>query len=101
MAEISLVRDSGWVDRFRKYRVLVDGVCVGKIANGGSFVHQVGPSEHTIQVRIDWFGTKRQSFVAGEAPVAFKVRSNLRGWKALLALEFFFLTARWIELETA
>ena len=101
MAEMSLVRDSGWVDRFRKYTVLVDGVCVGKIANGGNFVHQVEPGEHTIRVEIDWCKTKRLSFVADEAPVAFSVRSNLRGWKMLLVYAYLFLPSRWIVLEAA
>ncbi|WP_417069814.1 hypothetical protein [Niveibacterium terrae] len=101
MAEISLVRDSGWVDRFRKYKVVVDGVCVGKIANGGSFTHQVASGEHTIRVEIDWCKTKRLSFSAGEAPVAFKVRSNLRGWKILLVTAYLVLPSRWIVLEAA
>ena len=52
----------GWYldarDRWRSYRVLVDGERVGKLRVGGRLVTSVAAGRHTVQVRIDWTGSR-------------------------------------------
>lgn len=99
MPKVVLERDSGYADRIRKYRVLVDGTDVGAIGNGGRFEHELTPGPHTLQVRIDWAKTEVMSFDAGEGDARFFVRSGLRGWKVLLASLYMLMPSKWIALE--
>ena len=41
-------------DRYRAYRVLIDGRPVGRIRRGQSVTRDVAPGSHTVQIRIDW-----------------------------------------------
>jgi hypothetical protein len=99
MSEIILTRDKGYADRLRKYVVLIDDRKVGTIANGKVEEYYVDPGEHTIQVKIDWCKTKKLAFVADRDTHLFNVKSNLRGWKIILAAVYAFLPYKWIMLE--
>lgn len=99
MPNVVLERDSGYTDRIRRYRVLVDGAEVGTIGNGGRFECEVAPGPHTLQVRIDWARTEAVPFDADGGAVRFLVRSNLRGWKVLLASVYMLMPSKWIVLE--
>src|SRR5580698_7045736 len=61
-ASISLTRDSGYADRRRQYRVLIDGVEVGRIADGATESYAVTPGNHTLVLKIDWCGSKLLNF---------------------------------------
>ena len=55
MANINITRKAGgWVDRARKYKVLVDGEERAEIGAGDSKVIPVSPGTHEVSMKIDW-----------------------------------------------
>lgn len=101
MAHITLSRDSGWTDRIRKYRILIDGKMAAEIGNGETITLPVAPGAHILQARIDWARSAPLHFNTENDGARFLVRSNLRGWRVLLAFIYAFMPMRWIRLEKA
>lgn len=86
---ISLKRDSGYADRLRKYRVLVDGQEIGRIGDSEEKTFQIAPGQHQLIVRLDWAKTPAVSFEAMQDQTAkFSCGSNLRGMRLILALYY-------------
>jgi hypothetical protein len=54
-----------WKDRYRKYRVVLDGVEVARLRNGESTSLAVSPGGHTLRIKIDWCGSPEQAFHVG------------------------------------
>jgi len=55
MANIYITRRAGgWVDRARKYKVLVDGEERAEIGAGDSKSIDVPPGSHEVSMKIDW-----------------------------------------------
>jgi len=46
-----------WRDRFRSYRVVLDGEVVGRVRSGAEAAFPVEPGPHSLDVRIDWTGS--------------------------------------------
>lgn len=55
-------RAERFADQFGQYRVIVDGRDIGGVANGQTTSFQVGPGEHTIQLRIQWCTSPQLEF---------------------------------------
>jgi hypothetical protein len=53
-AKIVVLRRTGKVDRFRSYRVLVDGERVGSLRQGEQKEFDVAPGRHKVEVIVDW-----------------------------------------------
>ena len=51
---IRLKRDSGYADRMRAYKVILDGKEVTKIRNGQQIELDVAPGNHEVYLKIDW-----------------------------------------------
>ena len=67
-ASIVLTRvKSGWRDRLRSYRVVLDGAVVARVRNRGTVALHVSPGSHEVEVAIDWVRT---------APVASTVAAD-------------------------
>ncbi len=80
MCKIQITRDSGWADRFRNYKIILDGVTIGKIANGGSETFDIESGPHELQIAIDWCTSNRVRFdTARKALIRFECESSLRG----------------------
>jgi hypothetical protein len=47
----------GYRDRFRKYKVLVDGAKVGVLKPGETVETAVPTGEHRVRIAIDWSGS--------------------------------------------
>ncbi len=45
------------VDRFRRYRILVDEQMVAKISNGETLDLRLEPGSHRLELRVDWTGS--------------------------------------------
>jgi hypothetical protein len=55
MALIRLTRDAhDWTERFRAYRVLIDGERVATVRRGETVQVTVAPGSHRVQVALDW-----------------------------------------------
>jgi hypothetical protein len=92
---IALSRDSGYADRTRKYRVLLDGVEVGRIANGEVQSIPVASGTHRLQLKIDWCSSNAVDFTAQVDQIAkFHCSSALRGWRVTFALFVVLLNPR-------
>jgi len=62
-ATIRIKRQEGaWRDRFRSYKVVVDGEVVGRIGDGGTMEFPVLLGEHTLKLKIDWTGRRELPF---------------------------------------
>src|SRR5579871_3897995 len=85
MPTLKIFRDSGYADRLRAYKIVLDDTEVAEIRDGETKQIPVSEGEHSLRIRIDWCGsdTKQFTVVADEDPV-FQVRSNLRGVRVLL-----------------
>ena len=99
MPDLIIERGRAFGDRFRPYRVMVDGAQRGLVRHGETLRLPVEPGEHTLQIRIDWTGSREVAFRAGDAPVRFTCRP---AWNPLLALVAVVATAfrvPWVRLE--
>ncbi len=101
MAILRVSRDSGYADYVRSYSIVLDGKAIGQLKNGETRDFQIPSGNHDIRVKIDWAGSKTLKFVADDAgTTAFRVSSNLRGWRLLLALWYaLFDTSSYLQLE--
>jgi hypothetical protein len=88
---ISVSRDSGYADRLRDYRVLLDGTEIGRIGNGGQKSFEIAPGHHVLIIKVDWCRSNIVSFDLADGKSAqFKCGSSLRGWR--LVLTFYYAT---------
>lgn len=91
---VTLKRDSGYVDRLRDYRVLLDGTEIGRIGNGATKSFEIPPGRHRLSVKIDWCASDEIEFQAvQDRTIAFNCSSPLRGAKPLFVL-YYVLFAR-------
>ena len=80
MCKIQIKRDSGWADRVRNYKVLVDDVEIGEIGNGKIETYNLEPGQHTLQLTIDWCSSNEIAFeLAPRETMKFSCGSSLRG----------------------
>ena len=101
MTNLTVVRDSGYADRLRAYKIVLDGAVIGTIRNGDTKTFPVLPGKHSLSLKIDWCGSKPVSFVGSDGDtLTFDAKSNLRGAKLLGALWYpLFAWNSWLLLE--
>ncbi len=100
MATLAVRRDKGYADKLRKYRILLDGLEIGQLAEGTVLRQEVSEGPHVVEARVDWCGSQPLDLhaVAGEQVVV--VRSALRGWRVMLALFYVIFNRRgYLTLE--
>ena len=86
MASVRVSRDSGYADCLRTYAVILDGKRIDCLRAGSTKQFPVPPGEHKLRVRIDWCESNTVRFTVAEDETAvFRIKSNLRGWRVLLA----------------
>jgi hypothetical protein len=102
-ATIVVRRDSGYADRLRDYRILIDGVEIGRVGNGATQDFQITSSPHQLMIKVDWGRSNIVDFDIGEGQtVRIVCGSNLRGWRIVLALyyaTFGFRSYLWLKAE--
>jgi len=64
MPQIRINRSSEYINYLRNYRIFVDGVFVGTIANGRTKEIEVSPGPHKLILKIDWCSSPALEFVA-------------------------------------
>src|SRR5262245_26768413 len=86
---IRFVRPSGYPDRIRSYKMLVNGVQVGKIANGETLEVTVAAGTAVIEATIDWAKARPLtiSTVANQT-VEIEVRNRRSALLGLWAVTF-------------
>jgi hypothetical protein len=87
LALLKIVRASGYADRLRAYKVIVDGKTAGEIRNGETKESPISRGQHDLSLKVDWCGSKTIQFTVADGDVlTFDAKSNLRGPRLLLAL---------------
>ncbi len=100
MPRLRVVRDRGWVDKLRAYRIPLDGAEVGRISEGGELRREIGEGHHVIEARIDWCGNQPLGFEAQPGEQVVLVRSGLRSWRSMLGLFYVIFNPRgYLTLE--
>lgn len=97
---IRINRKSGWVDRVRSYKVIVDGQVIGDIRNGQSRDFDLAPGHHTLMLKIDWCRSPILEFdTDGRGTVEFDCSTNLHGFAILFTLFYvLFMRNNYIRL---
>jgi hypothetical protein len=86
---LALKRDSGFADRLRQYRVILDGLEIGRIGNGEEKHFDISSGQHQLMIKVDWGRSNAVSLVAVDGQSAlFNCGSNLRGMRLLLAIYY-------------
>ena len=101
MGSLSIVRDSGYADRLRAYKIVLDGSSIGEIRNGETKQFEISPGEHELSATIDWCRTPAVRFQSSaDQNLKFQVSSNLRGVRLLWTLYYIMLaTDQYLRLE--
>lgn len=103
MTTISVSRDSGYADRLRDYRVLLDGAEIGRLGNGTAKNFEIPSGQHQLMIKVDWGRSNIVVFDFGDSQSArFLCGSNLRGWRLALAIyymSFGFRNYLWLRAE--
>lgn len=94
MPTLTVLRDKGWVDKLRKYRIMLDGVEIGKLGEGAALHKQLTDGPHVIDAKIDWCGSQPLRIEAQSEDKTVLVRSALRGWRVLLAVFYVIFNRR-------
>jgi hypothetical protein len=89
MTTISVSRDSGYADRLRDYRVLLDGAEIGRLGNGAAKNFEIPSGQHQLMIKVDWARSNIVVLDFGDGESArFLCGSNLRGWRLALAIYY-------------
>lgn len=98
---INITRESAYTDSLRNYLVELDGIIIGKIANGQSESFEVKPGTHVLRLKIDWGGSNEVKFkISKNEIIRFRCASRMKGFRAWLVIVYaVFLSNRYIELE--
>jgi hypothetical protein len=64
---IDIVRyRDGWAEKARDYRIMLDGVEVGRLPPGGSVAIPATPGFHELWLKLDWTGSSLVRFSLGQ-----------------------------------
>ncbi len=79
---IKINRTTGFIDKAREYKVMVDDRKIGILKDGDTIFFDLPKGEHTIYLKIDWCRSNKVNFFISEDEViAFDCGNSLNGWK--------------------
>lgn len=101
IARVVIRRPKQWGDRLRGYSIMIDGDKTETIRAGEEKWLEVGAGAHEVRCQIDWCGSNTVRFdLAGGDVAAFEVRTNVTGWRLLLAYVYLiFMRNRWLSVK--
>src|SRR5579862_2514953 len=105
MALVRIARTSYYPDRFRAYRIILDGKNVDTIRAGETRELLVLPGQHELSAKIDWCGSNTLEFTLTRDTdtATFHVAPSLRGVRLIQMFEWwralFFDPDSYLELE--
>jgi hypothetical protein len=73
---IIIKRVTCYADKFRAYKVLLDGTEIGDIRQGESKQFPVQEGKHTLQLNIDWCTSEPVTFDLVDKPITFVCGSH-------------------------
>jgi hypothetical protein len=105
MPFLILKREKGWADRYRSYKILLDGIKIAKIKRGEELRLPIDVGQHSLQAKIDMCCSRPISITVSQRDVSIAVKSgiaksDIKNSPELLTLLFTFYRRReWIILE--
>ena len=83
-ATLRVERDAApWRDKLRAYKIVVDGVAVGSVANGEAADVAMEPGRHTLRFQIDWAASPTIEFDLDDGHiVTYRCGPNGGAWTA-------------------
>jgi hypothetical protein len=54
MPKLVITREYGGADSWRAYRIVLDGLQIGKLMKGESLEYDVAPGNHVLVAKLDW-----------------------------------------------
>lgn len=97
---LTVRRDKGYADKLRKYRILLDWVEIGHLAEGAVLRKDISEGLHVVEARVDWCGSQPLELDARAREQVVVVRGALRGWRLMLALFYVIFNRRgYLTLE--
>jgi hypothetical protein len=80
MPKIIVRRSDSFVDGMRKFKVLVDGEVVGKVARKKQVEVEVEPGQHEVQMKLDWGKSEPMTVdaSAGDVPLLCEPRGTTK-----------------------
>lgn len=99
MPTIIIHRSQAFRDAYRDYRIILDGVEVGRLPRGGTLELPASAGRHTLSARIDWQSSEELQFELSERPLEFEVFSKLAGLRILFTIIYIFLPRSWIGVR--
>jgi hypothetical protein len=88
MPTLTVRRDRGWVDRFRNYKIVVDGSEIGRLAEGDLLRQEIATGSHVIEARIDWCGSQPLEFEASSEDLTVLVANATQDGGVLSTIYF-------------
>jgi hypothetical protein len=86
---LRIVRQGGYADRLRSYRILVNGAEAGTIAANSVLEINVPGGQTTIEARIDWAGSRPLTIQAtAGGHIEIEVTNTYGAWAALWTITF-------------
>ena len=83
---IRLKRQSGYMDKIRKYKIFMDGVNIGEINDGEMKELNGSPGKHTIHLSIDWCKSNKLEITLKENEVLeLECGNSMKGFEILLS----------------
>lgn len=80
MIKITIIRPKEKANRFRKFKIIVDGHCVCRIKNEETKEILLDAGKHVIEAKIDWCGSNTLPFnIEDNGSCEFTVRSEITG----------------------
>ena len=77
---IRISRNISWTDRFRAYKIVLDGKVIGKINQGETTEYEIPSGMHHLHLKIDWCKSNILHFnYDGKSTIYFECGSNVRG----------------------
>ena len=87
--EVTVRRLGGHADRWRAYKIKVDGIEQGSVRPNETSTLLVSAGSHVLSVAIDWCNSREVPFQAVPGkPSLFECGNSLVGWRLLLGLVY-------------
>lgn len=86
--DISITRAQHYADRVRKYKIFIDDIYIGDIANNETKKFTIPQGQHSLYFKIDWCKSNTLTITSDKNSKFFTVSPNATGWKGLFAIAY-------------
>lgn len=85
---ISISRPHHYSDKLRKYKIFIDDIYIGDIANNEIKNFTISEGQHSLYFKIDWCRSNTLTITNDKSSKLFTVSPNITGWKGLFAIVY-------------